>query len=263
MNQSPGAEPSTSTSGSDVASEIDAALDNDSRKIGEVWETLKNTDDTTQIMEAMGWTRGPVYSYRTYIRVLRGEDRPPKGTMALQCARQIASFVRRHHELSSDAKEILNARRQDCESVADEPTEPDEPSPSSFKDQAGVYVYTYAHYINHPVSDKQDTGSTPRTFLKVGKSDDDIEARVNSQTTTALPERPMTLRLYQSENPPAEVEAQIHSILKAADHHHPNPMKGAGREWFLTNLKFLDKIAEILELRIHRRHDSETTELET
>ena len=51
-------------------------------------------------------------------------------------------------------------------------------------------------------------------------------------------------------------------MLDAADH-NPNREKGAGKEWFLTNLKFLDAIAVTLGLQIRRYNEDMTTELET
>ena len=251
----------------DPATEIDAALEGDTRKIGDVWRSQRKDDDVVRIMNEMGWAgRGPVYSYRTYISVLRGESTAPKSpTMALQCGRQIASFTRRHPQLSTAAKELLDSRRQECESKAEEYDEPEstmsEDDPSSGA-QIGVYVYTLPHYLHHPVARKPDESSTPKTFLKVGKSDVDVELRIRQQTTTALPEPPMKLRLYQGEGGPVALEKKIHAMLDAADH-NPNREKGAGKEWFLTNLKFLDAIASTLKLQIHRYNEDKTTELET
>lgn len=258
----------TETNGppSNPSFEVDAALDADVRKIGDVWRSLKTDDDVNRIMKEMDWAGpGPVYSYRTYINALRGESLPKGQVLALQCSRQIASFIRRHTELSPDTKQTLNARRQQCDNIAEDYEEPD-PLPSEEQavpspDPVGVYVYTYPHYLNHPVASKPDADSTPRTFLKVGKSDIDIEVRIAQQATTAFPERPLKLRLYQGDDDPALIEKKIHATLNAADH-NPNKRKGAGKEWFLTNLKFLDMIAGMLELDVHRYNDDKTTELE-
>lgn len=109
-------------SGEGTTTEIDAALGSDTRKIGDVWRALKAGADVAAISSQMGWAAPrPVYSYRTYINVLRGVAPPPtKPTMALQCGRQIGSFIRRHSELSNEAKDSLEQRRQRCESNADE-----------------------------------------------------------------------------------------------------------------------------------------------
>ena len=47
-----------------------------------------------------------------------------------------------------------------------------------------------------------------------------------------------------------EVERIIHSHLNAAGHVR-NSERGAGTEWFLTHLKFLDSTAELLGLKTH------------
>ena len=250
----------------DAAADIDAALDSDERKIGAMWRAQKIDDDTSRIAKEMGWTTvSAVYSYRTYINVLRGTSAAPRSpVMALQCSRQIASFIRRHSKLSAAAKELLESRRQDCDTSSDEYEEPTSSSSEDElpEDQAGVYVYTLPHYINHPVTEKPDASSTPRTFLKVGKSDVDIEQRIKQQATTALPEKPLKLRLYQNDDKPIDLEHKIHGMLNASDH-NPNQEKGAGKEWFLTNLKFLDAIATILGSSIRRYNENMTTELET
>ena len=248
----------------DLSDEIDAALDQDERKIGEFWRAQKQTGDVNEIAAEMGWeTPSAVYSYRTYINVLRGTASPTV-SMALQCRRQIGSFIRRHNELSAQAKDILSSRQASCDSIAESYDEPDSSvgEEADIELGAGVYVYTLPHYIRHPVVDKPDASSTPRTFLKVGKSDTNVDERIRQQATTALPEPPVTLRVYQGADYPGKVEKRLHEALDAADH-NPNRAKGAGKEWFLTNLKFLDAVAAMLDLKIHRLHEDMTTELET
>ena len=116
---------------------------------------------------------------------------------------------------------------------------------------AGIYVYTFPHYLRYPVvpSDEDDTNS--RTYLKIGSSTTDMAARVKGQNTTALPERPIILRMYTC--PDGEkietVERRIHNHLSAADH-NPNRSPGAGKEWFLTHLRFVDSTADLLGLKL-------------
>ncbi|MDE0007193.1 MAG: GIY-YIG nuclease family protein, partial [Gammaproteobacteria bacterium] len=91
---------------------------------------------------------------------------------------------------------------------------------------------------------------------------ENVQARIKQQPTTALRQPPITWRVYQGAGDPAELEKRLHKALDAADH-NPNRAKGAGKEWFLTNLKFLDAVAAMLDLEIHRYHEDMTTELET
>ena len=255
------------TSQQEFLLEVDKALENDDRKIGDVWRSLLVDDDVARIAEEMGWVRpSPVYSYKNYIYVLRAESpRRQAPIMALQCGRQIGSFIRRHPELSAVTKDRLSLRQQECEGWSNElePQEQEGNETGESKEfRSGIYVYTLPHYIHHPVSSPPDDNSTPRTLLKVGRSRVDVEGRIRQQSTTALPEPPMILRAYS--NPKEDVktlEERIHRMLDAADH-NPNREKGAGKEWFLTNLKFLDAIAASLDLQIHVFNGNKTTELE-
>jgi hypothetical protein len=60
------------------------------------------------------------------------------------------------------------------------------------------------------------------------------------------------LRIYQRRDTSLEVpvlEKKFHSLLEAADHDRSAARTG-GTEWFLTSLKFLDEIADTLNLDI-------------
>jgi hypothetical protein len=72
----------------------------------------------------------------------------------------------------------------------------------------------------------------------------------NQIRTTALPEEPILLRIYQANgDSAAHAEAAFHRLLDAADHSRTIG-RSAGREWFLTHTRFLDEIARTLGLRI-------------
>ena len=107
-------------------------------------------------------------------------------------------------------------------------------------------MYALPHYIRHPYD--QASG---RTLLKVGRSDSDVIVRFRSQTrTTALPEEPILLRIYQtSGDSAAPAEAAFHRLLDAADHSRTIG-KSTVREWFLIHTRFLDEIARTLSLHI-------------
>lgn len=47
----------------------------------------------------------------------------------------------------------------------------------------------------------------------------------------------------------AEVECQYHRLLEAADHDRSQARTG-GTEWFLTSVRFLDGIANVLGLPV-------------
>ena len=89
-------------------------------------------------------------------------------------------------------------------------------------------------------------------------SNRDVIRRFRDQIrTTALPEEPVLLRIYESSDPKnslTEIEKIFHNLLEAADHDRSNARTG-GTEWFLTSLKFLDKVAETLSLKITTNQD--------
>jgi len=116
------------------------------------------------------------------------------------------------------------------------------------RNAVGIYVYSLMHYLRYPYDP-----ISSRTLMKVGRSGRDVVQRFREQTrTTALPEEPVLLRIYQHLNDSAElsgIERKFHNLLEAADHDRSAARTG-GTEWFLTSLKFLDEIADTLNLQI-------------
>lgn len=79
-------------------------------------------------------------------------------------------------------------------------------------------------------------------------------SRFRNQTrTTALPDDAILLRVHPAENP-TEEERWFHGLLSAAGH-QASGGKAAGREWFLTNLAFLDEVAAARGLPVAFRND--------
>ena len=79
----------------------------------------------------------------------------------------------------------------------------------------------------------------------------------NQIRTTALPEDPVLLRIYESTGEDAmRQERQFHDLLEAADHSRSTARSG-GTEWFLTNLRFLDAVAGAIGLKTHVVFDPE------
>jgi T5orf172 domain len=101
-------------------------------------------------------------------------------------------------------------------------------------------------------------------LMKVGRSDSDIIRRFRMQTrTTALPEEPILLRIYRTdgEAAAAPVENTFHRLLEAADHTR-SVARTAGREWFLTTIRFLDEVAKVLKLPLVVVNDADVLEEE-
>jgi hypothetical protein len=108
----------------------------------------------------------------------------------------------------------------------------------------GIYVYSFPQYLRHPAE-------SGLVALKVGHSATDSIRRFRDQTrTTGMPEDPVLLRVYPTAPAAAaETEKVFHALLTAARHGRKNGAM-SGKEWFSTDLGFLDEIARTLKLEI-------------
>jgi hypothetical protein len=118
---------------------------------------------------------------------------------------------------------------------------------------SGVYVYTYRHYERHPYLLLPDASGTPAMelhLMKIGYTDRGSE-RVFQQETSA-PEPIQWLRFYEAQDgrPVPELEERFHTMLVRAGHPRSHPLgRGRPREWFATDILFLDELASFLGLR--------------
>lgn len=126
------------------------------------------------------------------------------------------------------------------------------------RNDVGIYVYALPHYLRYPFD-----AATGRTLMKVGRSDADVILRFRNQTrTTALPEEPILLRIYRTEQGAnAAVESSFHRLLEAADHDR-SVARTAGREWFVTSTRFLDEVARVHKLPVVIVNDADVTDSE-
>ena len=249
--------------------EIEAALSADNQRIGDVFRS--RGDDTNKsaqnIADELGiGTVGSIYSVLNSIETLLQCRRLSGGpTYASQRASMLRSFSKRHAQVLSDTtrQRLLDLASEhdmaarDAEAIAEENAEIErEVEAGTQGAEPGIYVYTYPHYMRFPVVSGDDDDTNPRTYLKVGMSETDMAQRIKAQITTAMPEPPLILRMYSvSGGDIGEIEARLHEHLNAADHNRLH-VRGAGREWFLTHLRFIDSTASLLGLRIIRAHDS-------
>ena len=240
--------------------EIEDALQDDSQRIGDVWRLKskhgKNAEKIRRDLDlkTVGTVNACLGLIDTLLNCKRDTSAP---TLALQRARGLRSFAKRHEKLSPATKrrvEELAAEHQrvaeDEEALADEANEI--ARKGGLGKGPGIYVYALPHYLRFPVIRADSDESNPRTYLKVGMSRVDAKGRVQQQATTALPEPPLILRRYVLRAKRADyasVEDKMHRHLNAADHNQ-NRRSGAGKEWFLTHLTFIDSTADLLDLAI-------------
>ena len=65
--------------------------------------------------------------------------------------------------------------------------------------EEGGYWAEVPYYYRHPVMRREDDEADDRTYLKIGMSKKDASERVMQQTT-GMPEPPMLLQIWISEN---------------------------------------------------------------
>ena len=108
--------------------------------------------------------------------------------------------------------------------------------------------------LSFPILDADAAETDPRTFLKVGRSENML-GRIEGQTRTYMPEPPLILRMYAvPKDELREAEGRLHNHLRAAGHGRLHK-KGAGKEWFLTQLAFLDSTSDLMGLTPYWMHE--------
>ena len=241
--------------------EIENALNVNTSRIGDVFRARLGDEHKSPqtIADELGLGAvNSIYSYLRIIRTLReGVRETDAPTLAAQIASAIRGFVRRHRgqlspetiarleALEDDHSRVSNSEQaiaRENERIERETEEQEE------KGIPGIYVYSYPHYMKYPIIPSEEDDTKSRTYLKVGVSEIDADGRVRQQNVTAVPEPPILLRRYSHPDVDLEeIEGKMHQHLNAADHNR-NRQPGAGREWFLTHLTFIDSTAELLGL---------------
>lgn len=248
----------------EVRAEIERLLDSDSSLLGEIFRSLREGKTAEEIQQARGATSPNfVWNYERAIRALVEGQLPEAAGVALNVARTFRRLLK-SPAISPATAELLHANLDVLDgraaSEAFRAVEDQEAKIATEEAEAvapsGIYVYTLPHYWHYPFD--RESG---RTLLKVGRSDRDAVRRFRQQTrTTALPEDPILLRIYVTTEDSAPIERTFHELLEAADHDRSTARTG-GREWFLTSVKFLDKIAQTLKLDTRYVLDPEIPEL--
>lgn len=231
--------------------EIEEYLEGDESRLGDVYRGLQDGLTADEIAEKLGVaTAYFVWNYSTMINALLDRKLPQAPTVALQSARKFRTLLKRDwsppvRQRLLDDLAILEARATDVEAIAEEVSSAQKQTESAeAAATTGIYVYALPHYLRYPFD--PDSG---RTLLKVGRSDRDVILRMREQTrTTALPEEPVLLRIYPTdESKSSDVEARFHRTLRAFDHGR-TVERMAGREWFLTTTQALDALASLMDL---------------
>ena len=221
--------------------------------------------DAQEIARELGKeTHGQIYYYIQYLDSLLEKQIPSTSNYALKTIQALESFRYRHSVLdkNDEARTWLIDICDKCRLVARDienqlkAQSQNEEYFDRYISVAGIYVYSYDHYLNYKyvkVSDGDDEDDEhDRTFMKVGMSGVDARERVKGQgRITGMPEHPKLLYVFQSdENDLVRIESEFHNHLHAIGH-GKNKRLGGGTEWYLTNQRTLKSIAHLLKLGVH------------
>ena len=252
------------------ASEVRAALQIDETRQGEIWRDTQSGFSPHEIAKRLGTqTSNFVMKYLRFALALETGDIPTAPTMIRECSNAMRGFLKRHEgKISTEIKNLIENDIKKISVLMDDP-ETIDIEEIQFRKQAeivekenipGVYVYSLPHYINFPIYKSDDEALSDRTLMKVGYSKNDAMKRfIKQQRITEIPEQPRLLRIYTGKSEMLKSEQKFHTLLSAADHRR-NSAKVAGTEWFLTSLKFLDEIANTLDLTVHWTPDEITSD---
>ena len=244
----------------EVRAELEALLEGDQSRLGQVYRALQRGLDAGAIAAELEiGTSNFVWNYERIAKALLDGSLPSAPTVALGAARKFRSILRSAH-LSAAARSYLETNLRDLERRANDETArvieikqaQEQTQVAEARNDIGIYVYALPHYLRYPF--EPDSG---RTLMKVGRSDSDVIMRFRNQTrTTALPEEPILLRIYRTDaSAAAPAENAFHRLLAAADHSR-SVSRSAGREWFVTSTRFLDEVARVMKLSIEVVNDA-------
>jgi hypothetical protein len=240
-----------------VLDEIQRALRSNEGNLGVVFRLLESglTSQSEMVAEGGIANTGHASNLIRYIKSIIQGNIPASPTRAEAAGRTIGGLIRTF-EFSPETRLYLQDLRSDLDEYSTNASavrlensqlEKQSETLATIAEQTGgVYVYTFPAYKRTPAKTDPD-----RYWLKVGMTDRIVEMRIADQTrSTAMPEDPLVLRVYRSVSASnSELEKKFHRILQSAGHNRTEARHG-GKEWYATNLEFLDEIAGTLGLDI-------------
>jgi hypothetical protein len=238
--------------------ELEQILTTNDGKLGVVarlW--IERPRSNRELAEAGGGAnQGAAANTRATVQAVLEGIIPTGPSVALQARSAVSSLIKQNLGASAatlqylaDLRNRLEDRATNAEAVEEENEKLEQATKvleEALEKQPGVYVYTTPTYFRSIKKADPD-----RSWFKVGKTDRAAGVRIGEQMrATGLPEDPYIARVYR--HPiltPKELEDEFHRLLDAAGHGRSNA-KHSGKEWFTTNLEFLDAIASALSCEI-------------
>lgn len=237
-----------------VRSELGEALRSNDGQLGRVFVLLEEgkTTDRELVEGGAAANEGAAGNLRRVIKTILERNPPKAPSRALKARSSIGGLLRDNPDLSATSREYLERLRDELEVIASDSKAIEEEDKDleraskeleqSLDQMPGVYVYTLPSFYR--TVQKTDP---ERFWFKVGKTDRVAGVRISEQMrATGLPEDPWIARVYRHiAKTPKDLETEFHRLLGAAGHSRANS-KHSGRDWYATNLEFLDAIAVTL-----------------
>ena len=235
-----------------------------------VLDDIPDEERISRLKEYFGHNSpGTAIGLRQHLDALRFGIFPNGTSMAGQIAARMKTTLRRHG-FSPDTREVLERNVAALEKIASDADVfeaeqskaeiAEQSAEDRLRNRVGVYVFTYPHYLRHPTHPSIESEKIlDRTLMKVGFADNGIVDRVNQETSGAgVPEHRRILRAYLTSHGETrssrDFERLFHDLLDSAGHAGPKrnstEYQRGGKEWFYTNVDFLDQVARILNLEI-------------
>lgn len=235
----------------ELRSELEGALRGNEGQLGKVFAQLQAGKTTNRELVEAGAVanQGAAANLRVTVRAILDGVLPKGPSVAAQSRRSIGGILRDNPDLSDNARTHLETLRvqleniaTDNQAIAQEDKDLEIASrelEKSLEQLPGVYVFTLPSF--HRTVQKTDP---ERFWFKIGKTDRVAGIRIGEQMrATGLPEDPWIARVYRHvTKTPRELETSFHQLLEAAGHSRAAG-KHSGRDWYATNLEFLDAVA--------------------
>ncbi len=96
--------------------EIQKALENDPKRLGEVWQLTNEGKSAAEIAEKWGSnTHGYIVSRQKFIQCILGGELPTSPSEARKYGSRLRGFIKRHCDsLSAEAIQELEKRSEEC-----------------------------------------------------------------------------------------------------------------------------------------------------
>lgn len=230
--------------------ELTNLLRHSRRNLGDIYRSYSVGMKPHEISEEKGYSDPRrVDDSMAALMILFGRKQLPKrGSGRAKALSEAEYWLNSNSALSQELEDHLNAilfqgKRTNTRKVAApepvlERTIPKRRRNGADGRQAGIYVLTRQEYLAD-----FNAGRAKRLVMKIGYSDSVWERISSAQTWD--PEPLALLRVFLTDEPKI-LETKFHIVLDTLDQQYK---LGGGIEWFATDLKLIDAIAEALSLR--------------